>query len=71
MTNNLFYSNTVDVILSNQRYEPSKPFIWIGEKIDNIKDPFEFEFKKKYGYIDKNSIRCSNGDIYTNVQIIE
>lgn len=32
-----------------------------------INDPFEFEFKKKYGYISKNSVRCSNGDI---VQIL-
>ena len=65
----IYYSNYVDYLSS--KHLDNKLFKFIGEKIGNITDPFEFEFKKKYGYISKNSIRCANGDIYRNIHIIK
>ena len=61
---NMYY-NTNDDIFGRKYINQGNIIPYV--KIGNIKDPFEFEFKKKYGYISKNSIRCSNGDI---VQIL-
>lgn len=33
-------------------------------KIGNIYNPLDFEFKKMFGYIPKNSFRSHNGNIY-------
>ena len=65
MNNNIYYSSPIDVFLS--RHNTSNLFTLKGYKIENIHDPFEFRFKKMFGYIPKDSIMCSNGDIFCNV----
>lgn len=39
-----------------------------GFKYCNIHDPFEFTFKKKFGYLPKNSIWCNNGNVYIIIE---
>ena len=70
---NIYYSNNIESLLSSpdRNNENTKLFNWIGRKVGNIKDPFEFSFKKRFGYLPKNSIRCTNGDIYSDVVIIK
>ena len=63
MYNNYVFS--VDPVSSFLRKNNStKTIRFNGVKICNIRDPFEYEFKVRFGYLPKNTIFCSNGDIY-------
>ena len=62
-----YYSNPEPIVKILHNTSNLKQYY--GDYIGNIYDPLLFEFRKRFGYIPKDSIRCvDSGKVYCNLK---